>query len=162
MIIVKLEIVLTGIILVILEIVLTVMSIFVKGRGGLGSVFVWAAGNGGHNGDNCNSDGYTLARETISVGSASQVSQHWMSSCHVTFNVIALFGFMLIMFSLVVLHAKSYMLCVQIVYGVDASCYSSILVIVLLCFATCWNNTYYSMWYCYFNLLSRSDCLKNI
>ncbi|BFY97114.1 hypothetical protein BsWGS_00153 [Bradybaena similaris] len=43
-----------------------------KGRGGLGSVFVWAAGNGGHNGDNCNSDGYTLAMETISVGSASQ------------------------------------------------------------------------------------------
>ncbi|CAG5130534.1 unnamed protein product, partial [Candidula unifasciata] len=43
-----------------------------EGRGGLGSIFVWAGGNGGHNGDNCNADGYTSAPETISVGSTTQ------------------------------------------------------------------------------------------
>ena len=30
-----------------------------KGRGGKGSIFVWASGNGGHHTDNCNCDGYT-------------------------------------------------------------------------------------------------------
>ena len=28
------------------------------GRNGLGSIFVWAAGNGGRAGDQCNADGY--------------------------------------------------------------------------------------------------------
>ncbi|KFO07497.1 Proprotein convertase subtilisin/kexin type 4, partial [Balearica regulorum gibbericeps] len=40
-----------------------------KGRGGLGSIFIWASGNGGINYDNCNCDGYTNSIYTLSVGS---------------------------------------------------------------------------------------------
>ncbi|KAM9254652.1 proprotein convertase subtilisin/kexin type 4 [Cariama cristata] len=40
-----------------------------KGRGGLGSVFIWASGNGGINYDNCNCDGYANSIYTLSVGS---------------------------------------------------------------------------------------------
>ncbi|NWX33981.1 PCSK4 convertase, partial [Notiomystis cincta] len=41
----------------------------VHGRGGLGSIFIWASGNGGTNYDNCNCDGYTNSIYTVSVGS---------------------------------------------------------------------------------------------
>ncbi|KAI1230577.1 hypothetical protein IHE44_0010043 [Lamprotornis superbus] len=40
-----------------------------QGRGGLGSIFIWASGNGGTNYDNCNCDGYTNSIYTVSVGS---------------------------------------------------------------------------------------------
>ncbi|XP_071583769.1 proprotein convertase subtilisin/kexin type 4 [Heliangelus exortis] len=40
-----------------------------KGRGGLGSIFIWASGNGGINYDNCNCDGYTNSIYTLAVGS---------------------------------------------------------------------------------------------
>ncbi|XP_066261732.1 neuroendocrine convertase 1-like isoform X1 [Euwallacea similis] len=43
-----------------------------KGRGGKGSIYVWASGNGGSRGDNCNCDGYLASPYTISIGSASQ------------------------------------------------------------------------------------------
>lgn len=43
-----------------------------KGRRGLGSLYVWAAGNGGRYGDSCNCDGYAVSPLTISVGSASE------------------------------------------------------------------------------------------
>jgi len=36
-----------------------------KGRGGKGSIFVWAAGNGGKYWDNCNCDGYVSSIYTI-------------------------------------------------------------------------------------------------
>jgi subtilisin family serine protease len=39
------------------------------GRGGLGSIYVWAAGNGGQQNDNVNYDGYANSRFTIAVGS---------------------------------------------------------------------------------------------
>lgn len=39
-----------------------------SGRGGLGSVYVWAAGNGLSNGDNVNYDGYANSMYTIAVG----------------------------------------------------------------------------------------------
>lgn len=39
-----------------------------KGRNGLGNIYVWAAGNGGLNGDNSNYDGYNALPYTISVG----------------------------------------------------------------------------------------------
>ncbi|MGH0192298.1 UNVERIFIED_CONTAM: hypothetical protein FKN15_007634 [Acipenser sinensis] len=42
------------------------------GRGGLGSIFLWASGNGGFRYDNCNCDGYTNSMYTLSVGSATQ------------------------------------------------------------------------------------------
>lgn len=42
------------------------------GRGGLGSIFVWASGNGGRHQDNCNCDGYTNSIYTLSISSATQ------------------------------------------------------------------------------------------
>ncbi|XP_014465638.2 proprotein convertase subtilisin/kexin type 4 [Alligator mississippiensis] len=46
-----------------------------NGRGGLGSVFVWASGNGGLRYDNCNCDGYTNSIYTLSVGSATETGR---------------------------------------------------------------------------------------
>ncbi|KAI5643877.1 subtilase family domain-containing protein [Phthorimaea operculella] len=43
-----------------------------KGRGGRGTIYVWANGNGGGNEDNCNCDGYSSSIYTISIASASQ------------------------------------------------------------------------------------------
>ncbi|XP_028921939.1 proprotein convertase subtilisin/kexin type 6 isoform X2 [Ornithorhynchus anatinus] len=43
-----------------------------KGRGGLGSIFVWASGNGGREGDYCSCDGYTNSVYTISVSSTTE------------------------------------------------------------------------------------------
>ncbi|BFZ02510.1 hypothetical protein BsWGS_05549 [Bradybaena similaris] len=43
-----------------------------KGRGGLGSIFVWASGNGGRDFDNCNCDGYTNSIYTLSISSATE------------------------------------------------------------------------------------------
>ncbi|XP_033750587.1 furin-like protease kpc-1 isoform X1 [Pecten maximus] len=42
------------------------------GRGGLGSIFVWASGNGGRDFDSCNCDGYTNSIYTISISSATE------------------------------------------------------------------------------------------
>uniref|UniRef100_A0A915ICW7 Peptidase S8/S53 domain-containing protein n=1 Tax=Romanomermis culicivorax TaxID=13658 RepID=A0A915ICW7_ROMCU len=43
-----------------------------QGRGGLGSIFVWASGNGGVNMDSCNCDGYTNSIYTLSISSATE------------------------------------------------------------------------------------------
>lgn len=43
------------------------------GRNGLGSIFVWASGNGGRYGDSCNCDGYAVSPLTISVSSSSEL-----------------------------------------------------------------------------------------
>jgi proprotein convertase subtilisin/kexin type 1 len=43
-----------------------------EGRDGKGVVYVWASGNGGSHGDDCNCDGYTSSIYTLSVSSASQ------------------------------------------------------------------------------------------
>ncbi|TSK45824.1 Furin-1 [Bagarius yarrelli] len=43
-----------------------------EGRGGLGSIFVWASGNGGREKDNCNCDGYTNSIYTLSISSMTQ------------------------------------------------------------------------------------------
>uniref|UniRef100_A0A8C8Z2F2 Proprotein convertase subtilisin/kexin type 6 n=1 Tax=Prolemur simus TaxID=1328070 RepID=A0A8C8Z2F2_PROSS len=43
-----------------------------KGRQGLGSIFVWASGNGGREGDYCSCDGYTNSIYTISVSSTTE------------------------------------------------------------------------------------------
>lgn len=42
-----------------------------KGRGGLGSIYVWASGNGGRHDDSCNCDGYTASIYTLSISSSS-------------------------------------------------------------------------------------------
>ncbi|XP_052279623.1 furin-like protease kpc-1 isoform X3 [Dreissena polymorpha] len=43
-----------------------------RGRGGLGSIFVWASGNGGRDDDSCNCDGYTNSIHTLSISSATE------------------------------------------------------------------------------------------
>ncbi|XP_077988680.1 furin-1-like [Glandiceps talaboti] len=43
-----------------------------KGRGGLGSIFVWASGNGGRSHDSCNCDGYTNSIYTLSISSTTE------------------------------------------------------------------------------------------
>ncbi|XP_047436078.1 proprotein convertase subtilisin/kexin type 6 [Mugil cephalus] len=43
-----------------------------KGRRGLGSIFVWASGNGGRQGDHCSCDGYTSSIYTISISSTTE------------------------------------------------------------------------------------------
>nr|XP_020470889.1 furin [Monopterus albus]XP_020470891.1 furin [Monopterus albus] len=43
-----------------------------KGRNGLGSIFVWASGNGGRELDSCNCDGYTNSIYTLSISSTTQ------------------------------------------------------------------------------------------
>jgi len=45
-----------------------------QGRGGLGSIYVWASGDGGHN-DDCNCDGYAASMWTISINSATNDGQ---------------------------------------------------------------------------------------
>ncbi|KAJ2083370.1 pheromone processing endoprotease [Coemansia sp. RSA 988] len=47
-----------------------------NGRGGLGSVFVFATGNGGGAGDNCNFDGYTNSIYTMSIGAIDHLDKH--------------------------------------------------------------------------------------
>ena len=42
------------------------------GRNGLGSIFVWASGNGGHTSDTCACDGYTNSIYTISVSATTE------------------------------------------------------------------------------------------
>ncbi|XP_047189048.1 furin (paired basic amino acid cleaving enzyme) b isoform X2 [Scophthalmus maximus] len=42
------------------------------GRSGLGSIFVWASGNGGREQDSCNCDGYTNSIYTLSISSTTQ------------------------------------------------------------------------------------------
>ncbi len=43
------------------------------GRGGLGTIYVWAGGNGGLSGDNSNYDGYTNSRFTIAVAASTNL-----------------------------------------------------------------------------------------
>lgn len=43
-----------------------------QGRKGLGSIFVWASGNGGRQSDHCSCDGYTNSIYTISVSSTTE------------------------------------------------------------------------------------------
>lgn len=47
-----------------------------RGRRGLGSVFVFASGNGAGNGDNCNFDGYTNSIYSITVGAIDRKGLH--------------------------------------------------------------------------------------
>ena len=46
-----------------------------KGRQGLGSVFVWASGNGGRYNDSCACDGYANSIYTLSISSTSENSE---------------------------------------------------------------------------------------
>lgn len=51
-----------------------------KGRGGLGSIYVFASGNGAQSEDNCNFDGYTNSIYSITVGAIDREGVHpWYS-----------------------------------------------------------------------------------
>lgn len=47
-----------------------------NGRGGKGSIYVFATGNGAVSGDNCNFDGYTNSIYTITVGAIDYSNHH--------------------------------------------------------------------------------------
>lgn len=47
-----------------------------RGRDGLGSVFVFASGNGANSGDQCNFDGYTNSIYSVTVASIDYQGQH--------------------------------------------------------------------------------------
>ncbi|ROT39344.1 KEX1 protease [Sodiomyces alkalinus F11] len=47
-----------------------------EGRGGLGSIYVFASGNGANKDDNCNFDGYTNSIYSITVGAIDRTGQH--------------------------------------------------------------------------------------
>ncbi len=51
---------------------LLLFCFYIQGRDGKGSIFTFAAGNGGEYYDSCAADGYTNSIYTISVGSADQ------------------------------------------------------------------------------------------
>ncbi|XP_059926934.1 proprotein convertase subtilisin/kexin type 6-like [Gadus macrocephalus] len=54
-----------------------------KGRKGLGSIFVWASGNGGQQADHCSCDGYTNSIYTISISSTTEKGNRpwYLESC---------------------------------------------------------------------------------
>lgn len=54
-----------------------------NGRGGKGSIYVFATGNGAVSGDNCNFDGYTNSIYTITVGAIDHNNAHppYSESC---------------------------------------------------------------------------------
>ncbi|KAF1981438.1 subtilisin-like protein [Aulographum hederae CBS 113979] len=54
-----------------------------NGRGGRGTIYVFAAGNGAPKGDNCNFDGYTNSIYSVTVGAIDRENKHpWYSeSC---------------------------------------------------------------------------------
>ncbi|KAL3883504.1 hypothetical protein ACJMK2_029761 [Sinanodonta woodiana] len=61
-----------------------------EGRKGLGTIFVWATGNGGNNGDCCGADGYVGSIESISIGSVTDQGQkpYFMEECSSTMAVV--------------------------------------------------------------------------
>ncbi|KAJ3037293.1 pheromone processing endoprotease [Rhizophlyctis rosea] len=61
-----------------------------KGRGGLGSIYVFASGNGGASYDNCNFDGYTNSIYTITVGAIDRNNNHpsYSEACSATMIVM--------------------------------------------------------------------------
>ncbi|EDO47326.1 predicted protein [Nematostella vectensis] len=60
-----------------------------KGRRGLGSIFVWATGNGGRYNDYCNCDGYITSIYTISIGAINDKgkSPWYAENCPSTLGV---------------------------------------------------------------------------
>lgn len=55
---------------------LTCLSLCViQGRDGKGSIFVWAAGNGGMQQDHCGADGYVNSIYNIAIGAITQTGK---------------------------------------------------------------------------------------
>ncbi|XP_064596448.1 neuroendocrine convertase 2-like [Liolophura sinensis] len=66
-----------------------------KGRNGLGSIYVWATGNGGLTNDDCNADGYVSRPETVSIGSVNDrgARPYFMEVCPSTLAVVPTGGY---------------------------------------------------------------------
>jgi subtilisin family serine protease len=59
------------------------------GRGGKGSIYIWAAGNGAQSTDNCNYDGYANSRFTIAIGALDNngFKSYYSEPCSALFAV---------------------------------------------------------------------------
>lgn len=62
---------------------LTSLCLCCQGRGGKGSIFVWAAGNGGMQRDHCGADGYVYSIYNIATGAVSHTGKpaHFGEPC---------------------------------------------------------------------------------
>lgn len=63
-----------------------------QGRGGLGSIFVFASGNGAASGDNCNFDGYTNSIYSITVGAVDRKGNHPYYSEHCSAQMVVTYS----------------------------------------------------------------------
>uniref|UniRef100_A0A3P8UMW7 Proprotein convertase subtilisin/kexin type 5a n=1 Tax=Cynoglossus semilaevis TaxID=244447 RepID=A0A3P8UMW7_CYNSE len=54
----------------------TLQNAVKNGRNGRGSIYVWASGNGGRNGDHCSCDGYSSSIYTIAISSTTWHGSH--------------------------------------------------------------------------------------
>lgn len=57
------------------------------GRGGRGSIYIWASGNGGFVGDDCNADGYSNSPYTLTVSGSTRAGHapDYAETCAATF-----------------------------------------------------------------------------
>lgn len=63
-----------------------------EGRGGLGSIYVFASGNGASYGDNCNFDGYTNSIYSVTVGAVDRAGLHPFYSEHCSANLVVTYS----------------------------------------------------------------------
>ncbi|POR33310.1 Protease KEX1 [Tolypocladium paradoxum] len=63
-----------------------------KGRGGFGSIYVFASGNGAASDDNCNFDGYTNSIYSITVGAVDRAGQHPYYSEHCSAQLVVTYS----------------------------------------------------------------------
>lgn len=63
-----------------------------KGRGGLGSIYVFASGNGAGYGDNCNFDGYTNSIYSVTVGAVDRAGMHPYYSEHCSAQLVVTYS----------------------------------------------------------------------
>lgn len=63
-----------------------------EGRQGLGSIFVFASGNGAASGDNCNFDGYTNSIYSITVGAIDRKGNHPYYSEHCSAQMVVTYS----------------------------------------------------------------------
>lgn len=63
-----------------------------EGRNGLGSIYVFASGNGAASDDNCNFDGYTNSIYSITVGAVDRAGQHPYYSEHCSAQLVVTYS----------------------------------------------------------------------
>ncbi|KAG5990771.1 hypothetical protein E4U52_004297 [Claviceps spartinae] len=63
-----------------------------EGRDGLGSIYVFASGNGAASDDNCNFDGYTNSIYSITIGAVDRAGQHPYYSEHCSAQLVVTYS----------------------------------------------------------------------